>query len=299
MPKAAFAPRLRRVAARKKPTPAGLPDHKTPTHENVTIAKPLENLNCLEKLERDACKPSMSGSFQQVVNSLSAVKGTVFSEFQVRCGAKTSCSLLTYAAFVARSIHPTFELHGNNANIISNPQHTSSSNGSQAYSAPQMKLLKQATAVLADAAVGQAAPPSLRLLVRRALRIAVLATSAATHITKMWALAAAVAHCDSPQVLLGNVVELMCIASGLLSPAVIPSSPLLRVASAATALASEGLSLSAAVDRLSHVDPQNLDLEAVVLQFLQVLDLASSGAGLLESGQEVAVVAQELMAAKQ
>ncbi|GLI70624.1 hypothetical protein VaNZ11_015557, partial [Volvox africanus] len=108
-----------------------------------------------------------------------------------------------------------------------------------------------------------------------------------------------VAHCDSPQVLLGNVVELMCIASGLLSPAVIPSSPLLRVASAATALASEGLSLSAAVDRLSHVDPQNLDLEAVVLQFLQVLDLASSGAGLLESGQEVAVVAQELMAAKQ
>ncbi|GIL42409.1 hypothetical protein Vafri_391 [Volvox africanus] len=296
MPKIACAPLLRRVAARKKPTPAGLQDHKPQTHETVTTGKPLENLMCLEKLEREACKPSMSGTFQQVVNSLSAVNGTVLSEFQVRCSAEKICALFTFAAFVARSIHPTFEPHGSNANIIPNPEHKSYSNGSQVPSAPQIKLLKQVTAVLADAAVGQAAPPSLRLLVRRALRVAVLSTSAATHITKMCALAAAVAHCDSPQVHLSNVVEFMCIASGLFFPAAIPSSPLLRVVIAAFALVSEGLGLSAAAVGLSHFDPQHADIKAGVEE---VLDVVSSSAGLLESGQEVAVVAQELMASKQ
>ncbi|GIL89646.1 hypothetical protein Vretimale_1814 [Volvox reticuliferus] len=290
MPKATCARLLRRVAARKKPTPAGLLDHKLQMHENAKMNKPIENLNCSEKLEREACNLSMSGTFQQVVNSLSAVNGTVLSEFQVRCGAKTTS---IFAEFVATIIHSAS--HSSNANITPNQQHMTSSNGFQVVPPPQMKLLKQVTAVLADAAVGQAAPPSVRLLVRRALRTAVLATSAATHITKMWALAAVLAHGDSPQSL-SDVVELMCIVSGLLFPASLPSSPLHRAVMAATALVSEGLGLGTAVDGLSHLNPQHLDLEVGVEK---VLDLASSSAGLLESSQEMVASVQELMAAKQ
>ncbi|EFJ51155.1 hypothetical protein VOLCADRAFT_87946 [Volvox carteri f. nagariensis] len=51
----------------------------------------------------------------------------------------------------------------------------------------QMKLLKQVTAVLADAMMPPGAPPSLRLLVRRALRAAVLLTHSATFFIRIWA----------------------------------------------------------------------------------------------------------------
>ncbi|EFJ51157.1 hypothetical protein VOLCADRAFT_87948 [Volvox carteri f. nagariensis] len=128
----------------------------------------------------------------------------------------------------------------------------------------QMKLLKQVTAVLADAMMPPGAPPSLRLLVRRALRAAVLLTHTATFFIRIWAVVGAVAHSNPVPGGLATEAELASTVFLLFfSAAGVPaSSLLLRALAATTALLADGRGLGAAADGLSRMDSQHLDLVA-------------------------------------
>ncbi|GLC35164.1 hypothetical protein PLESTM_000286500 [Pleodorina starrii] len=165
-------------------------------------------------------------------------------------------------------------------------------------SEPQMKLLKRATAVLADVLAGRGAAPSVRLTVRRALRAAALAALTATHLARLCTLAGSLAHAvDFSHGGLATEAELANAVCTLLGPTVgTASPPLLRAVGPVSALAADGLDLGAAVLELAQHLTENhnhhhpAELAAAAAGLGKVLDLLVDCSSTLESGQQLVEV---------
>ncbi|GLC35165.1 hypothetical protein PLESTB_000561500 [Pleodorina starrii] len=144
----------------------------------------------------------------------------------------------------------------------------------------QWRLVKRATAGVTDALLGPAASPSLRLLLRRALRAAVAMASTAAFLLKLWGLAASLDHLDFAHDMKTDA-ELASAVDTILHPA-IPPTLLVRATLFTISVLTYWMNLSSTTDSLVHLNAENLDL---ITGAASVLDLAISGPGLMENGK--------------
>ncbi|GLC35163.1 hypothetical protein PLESTM_000286400 [Pleodorina starrii] len=159
----------------------------------------------------------------------------------------------------------------------------------------QVKLLKNATALLGDAVAGRAAAPSMRLTVRRALRATAMAACTASYVVKVCTLAGSLAHAvDFSHGGLATEAELANAVCTLLGPTVgTASPPLLRAVGPVSALAADGLDLNAAVLELAQhlTENHNHPAELAAAGVEKVHDVVLTCIGAVESCQELMKIA--------
>ncbi|GIL89645.1 hypothetical protein Vretifemale_17438, partial [Volvox reticuliferus] len=144
----------------------------------------------------------------------------------------------------------------------------------------QRKLMKRATAVVADTLLGPGATPSLRLLFRRALRAAVAMASTVTFLLKLSAMVSSLDQLDFVHDIRADA-ELASTVDTILCPAV-PPTLLVRATLFTISVLTYWLNLSMTTDSLVHLNSEHLDF---IKGAESVLDLAMSGPGLVESGK--------------
>ncbi|GIL42407.1 hypothetical protein Vafri_388 [Volvox africanus] len=144
----------------------------------------------------------------------------------------------------------------------------------------QRKLMKRATAVVADALLGPGATPSLRLLLRRALRAVVAMASSVTFLLKLSVMISSLGQLDFVHDIRADA-ELASTVDTILCPAV-PPTLLVRATLFTISVLTYWLNLSTTTDSLVHLNPEHLDF---INGAESVLDLAMSGPGLMESGK--------------
>ncbi|GLC71495.1 hypothetical protein PLESTF_001128000 [Pleodorina starrii] len=155
----------------------------------------------------------------------------------------------------------------------------------------QAKLLEDAAAALGDALAGPAAPPSLRLRLRRDLRVVAQGAYAARRIVQAHALATSLAHMPLGLATEAELASALC-ALLLLPfsvctatsppPSPPPPPPLLRAVAAASALAADALGLTAAAAEVLAQQPRELAAGVG-----KVLDLVLGAIGVVDGCQEV------------
>ncbi|GIL42410.1 hypothetical protein Vafri_390 [Volvox africanus] len=152
----------------------------------------------------------------------------------------------------------------------------------------QMMLIDKATNSLAKIILGQNASPSMQLAVSRALNIAALIGYPASRILAL------VGSISQPDLVprLTSAGELASFISAILSPTAVGSLSLsFRAVATASSLAVACINIGAATQGLLHLDHQHVD---VLSRAEEALELFSSCAGVLENGQELMGLAEEL-----